>query len=195
MPQYIAPHPGIEVSGTPFALVIEALGTHGAVAKKVLSTLGVPEIAEGGWYPLQLFLDLLKGVAQASGDHTLLAIGKMIVERAVWPAMPSTIEASLAMVDVAYHMNNRLDGEIMVDPETGVMKEGIGHYRCYPQGDREVVMVCDSPYPSELDRGILLGTARRAAPRALKLRVDVTLDESRPSRKHGADSCTYRITW
>lgn len=194
MAQYVSPHPGLEGSGTAFASVAAALGAHGDIGKKVLSTLGVPELVAGEWYPLQMLLDLLKGVARASGDHTLLAIGKALVDHAVWPAMPPTMVDALQVIDVAYHMNHRWDGEVMFDPATGVMREGIGHYRCHPE-KHQIIMVCDTPYPSELDRGILLGTARRAASRGVRPRVDVVLDESRPSRKRGADSCTYRVTW
>ncbi|WP_437529599.1 hypothetical protein WME79_48065 [Sorangium sp. So ce726] len=194
MAQYVSPHPGLEGPGSAFASVTAALRTHGDLGKQVLSTLGVTDLVAGGWYPLQMLLDMLKGVARASGDHTLLAIGKAIVDHAVWPAMPPTIVDALQMIDVAYHMNHRRDGVVMFDPATGVMREGIGHYRCHPE-KHEIIMVCDTPYPSELDRGVVLGTARRAASRGVRPRVDVVLDESRPSRKRGADSCAYRVTW
>ena len=106
------------------------------------------------------------------------------------PPEIDNIEAALASIDVAYHMNHRIQGEVLFDPATGIMKEGIGHYRYQPGGDRGGVMVCETPYPSEFDRGIITGTARRWRPT-----VEVTLDESKPTRKRGADSCTYLVKW
>jgi hypothetical protein len=142
------------------------------------------------WYPLQQVLRFYSDVIPAIGENTLFAIGKHMPEAAVWPADITTIEAGLASIDVAYHLNHRVDGQVMFDPGTGAMLEGIGHYRCDLDGKRRIIMTCDTPYPSTLDRGIITGTARKWKPWA-----EVTLDASKPSRLHGGASCTFLVEW
>jgi hypothetical protein len=77
----------------------------------------------------------------------------------------------------------------MFSLETGAMLEGIGHYG-YAPGEREIISVCNTPYPCDLDRGILTAMARAYEPNCR-----VAHDDSRPCRKRGADSCTYVVTW
>jgi hypothetical protein len=55
-------------------------------------------------------------------------------------------------------------------------------------------MECKNPYPSEFDRGIITAMARKFKPRE-SLLVSVELDNAKPSRMKGADSCTYKIKW
>ena len=73
---------------------------------------------------------------------------------------------------------------------TGAMREGIGHYAFRRDGPRSGVMVCNTPYPSDFDRGIVAGVARKFRPNAT-----VVIDETKPSRKRGAHSCSYIIAW
>ena len=44
----------------------------------------------------------------------------------------SSHSASLASLDVAFHMNHRKRGRAMYDPTTRAMREGIGHYHALP---------------------------------------------------------------
>ena len=85
----------------------------------------------------------------------------------------------MASIDVAYHMNHR-GGDI-------------GSYRFESTGPKSGKMICRNPYPSDLDQGIVYAVARRFAPKgAFPL---VKLDETAPSRKRGADACTFLIAW
>jgi hypothetical protein len=70
------------------------------------------------------------------------------------------------------------------------MREGIGHYAFHRDGTRSGVMVCNTPYPSDFDRGIVTGVARR-----FRAHATVVMDESQPSRKRGGESCTYLVAW
>lgn len=93
--------------------------------------------------------------------------------------------------DVAYHMNHRRNGQLMFNPATGVMLEGIGHYGYKREpGERKIISVCDNPYPCKLDHGILTTVARR-----FQLRALVTHDDTKPCRAKGGNDCTYVVTW
>jgi hypothetical protein len=48
-------------------------------------------------------------------------IGKSIPENAQFPPEINSIEAGLQAIDVAYHMNHRIDGKPLFDPKTGKM--------------------------------------------------------------------------
>jgi hypothetical protein len=190
MAQYIAFRQGIEVSGQSMLSVLDAMGAYADVARKLLAQHGVRKVLPDAWYPQQPYLNAYRAVATEVGERTLLAIGKKVPEHALWPPEIQTIEDALRSVDVAYHMNHRLLGQPMFDPATGSMLEGIGHYKVDHVGKRRLVMTCETPYPSEFDRGIILGAGRKFEPS-----VEVELDQSQPTRLRGADHCTYVVTW
>lgn len=190
MAQYIAFRSDIELLGQSALSAFAAMGPYAALAHEILAMVGVGEVTATCWIPQQPYLDAYKAIADRVGVHTLVAIGKKVPEFAVWPPEIDDIESGLRSIDVAYHMNHRRSGEVMFDPATGEMLDGIGHYGVEHVGKRRIVMVCDTPYPSEFDRGIILGVGRRFEPT-----VEVEVDPSRPSRSQGADACTYLVTW
>ena len=124
----------------------------------------------------------------------LFLIGKAVVENADTPNV-SSLKESLNMFDMGYHMNHRLDGKIMFDPATGRMLEGIGHYKLthFDAKKKEAVLVCNTPYPSKFDEGVITQVVRTFKPGPS--RDSVTLDPTKPTRTKGADSCTYNISW
>jgi hypothetical protein len=117
-------------------------------------------------------------------------MGKKVPDLAGIPPAITSIEEALAGIDAAYHASHRDAEGPLLDPATGALREGIGHYAFRRTGPRSGVMVCHTPYPSDFDRGIVAGVAR-------KFRADATvvLDKSKPTRKRGADSCSYLIAW
>jgi hypothetical protein len=190
MAQYVAFRSGVEVLGQSMHSFFQAAKVHSSVARRILVKNGIPRVLPEEWYSQQRWLDVLREIAASIGEHTLYAIGKKVPESAVWPQAITSIEAGLASIDVAYHLNHRVEGEILFNAETGAMKEGIGHYQCHPDGDRRILMVCHTPYPSVFDRGIITGVARKFKPT-----VEVIKDEAQPSRAQGADACTFVVKW
>jgi hypothetical protein len=189
--RYLSFSPGVELIGQSVVSFLAATELQTAVMSRILVKSGFPHrVVPTEWYPGQKWLDALRLITESIGDSTLFSIGKRVPESAVWPEEIRTIEAGLASIDVAYHMNHRMDGERMFNVVTGAMKEGIGHYHHKPAGNRRAVMVCTDPYPSEMDRGIISTIARRFQPTA-----EVVLDDTQPSRKRGGESCTYIVTW
>jgi hypothetical protein len=98
---------------------------------------------------------------------------------APFPPGIDSIETALTALNEAYQMNHR-GGDI-------------GSYESEVVGPHHIKVVCRNPYPSDFDYGLLYGLVRRFRPAGVAFRVIV--DEQAPSRKKGADSCTYHIYW
>src|SRR5262249_30892165 len=82
------------------------------------------------------------------------------------------------------------NGAPMLDVATGRMVEGIGHYGYKRDGERRIRSRCDTPYPCELDQGIVTGMVGRIDPKAR-----VRHDEDTGCRKQGGAACVYFVEW
>jgi hypothetical protein len=193
MAQYIAFNPEVEVNGATVLSFVESMENGRDTRMGILNKHGInPE--PGQWYPQQAWLDAFREVEENIGETNLFMIGKAIVDHAEFPFMEG-LEQALSAIDVAYHMNHRLHGEIMYNPDTEEMTPGIGHYelRRFDSDSRIAVMVCNNPYPSRFDEGIIAQVARRFKP-AFK-NPHVERDDLAESRSRGGESCTYVIQW
>lgn len=181
---------GLEVySGTLFS-VLKATVAQVVLAERASAAHLGSQLDDNAWYSVTAYLNLFFELEKVIGINTIFAMGKKIPEIAMWPPDITNIAEALASIDTAYHMNHRLNGRPMVDLATGTMLEGIGHYHFRLDGRRRAVMVCDNPYPSAFDHGIITGTARKFRPNA-----EVVYDEQQPSRRHLGESCTFIVTW
>jgi hypothetical protein len=176
MAQFKALDPKVEVNGETVLSILDGMGSFKAIGSRFLEQCGIREPKPGQWYRQQDWLDAFKLIAQKVGDSTLFEIGKKIPENARFPPEVDSVEKALAAIDIAYHMNHR--------------KGEIGHYSFSPAGRREGRMVCDNPYPTEFDRGIIEAMALKFAPY-----VDVEVEPGRGSRRDGGNSDSYRIAW
>ncbi len=194
MAEFIAFNPEVEVNGQTVFAFINSMKRGQAKRKEILVKHGIDPV-EGAWYPQQKWLDAFKEVAESVGDMNLFLIGVAIIENAQFPPI-NNLKEGLGSIDVAYHMNHRLNGEVMFNPENGQMLDGIGHYTLvdFNESERTAVMLCNNPYPSKFDEGIIVGVGRKFQPadsQGVKVKVDV--DKER--RTKGGDSCTYLISW
>lgn len=182
MAQFVSFQKGVEVSGEAVLAVVNALDAGKATRMKILEKHGIADPHPGGWYSQQLWLDAFREISEIFGVHTLFAIGEAIPENAVFPPEVDGLKKSLASIDLAYHLNHR-GGEI-------------GHYSLveFDEAKRSAVMVCNNPYPSEFDRGIITTMTRKFVPQNSMI-YDVQLDPSKETRLRGGNSCTYLITW
>jgi hypothetical protein len=55
---------------------------------------------------------------------------------------------------------------------------------------RRFELICENPYPCDLDRGIVEAMARRFEPAAM-----VFHDTKSLCRKAGGESCTFHVEW
>jgi len=132
--------------------------------------------------------------ATSLGSNTLYSIGLKIPENANFPPQIDSIEKALGAIDMAFHMNHRINGKVLFDPQTGTIHEGIGHYTFAKVSEKEAKMTCLNSYPCDFDRGIIEGMAKKFKP-AGSLFVQVQHNDAAPCRKKGAESCEYKIKW
>ena len=194
MALYKALNPDVMVNGQTVLAIANGMGVMRRMGLDILAQNRIVDPRPEGWYPQQDWLDAFRQIAERVGPHTLHAIGKSIPENAEFPPHIDDIHKALASIDVAYHMNHSLYGEPLFDPASGQLREGIGHYHYRRLGDREAELVCDNPYPCGFDKGIIEAMGRRFKPEDAFF-VSVAHDTTQGCREHGAESCTYRVTW
>lgn len=181
MAEYKSFSEGVEVNGQTILSLATALSTGKEIRLEILKKHGI-DPAPDKWYPQQAWLNAFKEISTVIGDHTLFMIGKSIPDNAKFPPEINNIEMALNAIDQAYHMNHR-GGEI-------------GHYKIidFDTINKSAIMVCNNPYPSEFDRGIISAMVRKFKPQD-SLKTDVSLDTKKETRKRGGESCTYKINW
>jgi len=190
--------PGTEVYGANVQLILDAFGHFKSVASKILLQHGMGKRGADGlvafdpeaWYPLDANISAMNEIG-ARGDAVLYQAGKLIPTHFPFPPQVKDVASALKLLDVAYHMNHRLNGEVMFNQATGKMIDGIGHYR-FEAGAHagEGTLFCDNPYPCGLDRGLAIGVGNRFAGR-----VTVEHAPRTGCRARGDASCTYHVTW
>jgi len=192
--QFKVINPKVEVSGKSILGMVDGLP---AVKERILQILidnNIENPQKDKWYPQQNWLDAFKTIVEVFGPNTLYVVGNKISENTKWPREFDSIEKALASIDIAFHMSHRIDDKILYDPETGTMKEGIGHYRFEKIDDKEVKMICNNSYPCDFDRGIITNTARIFVPKNSKF-LRVEHDNSGLCRNNGDNQCNYIVKW
>jgi hypothetical protein len=194
MAQFVAIDKNAEVNGETVYAIVDGMGHFKERALKFLRESGINNPSPGQWYYQQAWLNAFKQIAESTGIYTLFNIGKKIPENAQFPPQIDTMSKALAAIDIAYHANHRIGDKVLIDMNTGMMSEGIGHYGFEETGKRKIKMVCNNPYPCDFDRGIIEAMAYKFKPAGVRL-VRIEHDDTQPCRKKGDNSCTYNITW
>jgi hypothetical protein len=196
MMQYRAFAPDIEILGAAVMATIGGFGPLRTIVERMLCREGLVDCAVPGagidpdtWYVQQAWLDALLEIDQRFGTEILFNIGAEIPNNAVFPSLAVDVHTAVASIDLAYHLNHRRMGQIMVDTATQRMLEGIGHYGYERLGDTHILSTCMTPYPCEFDFGIVATMARRFEPRTIVEHVGTEC------RRHGAQACTYSLRW
>lgn len=175
MTKYTALDPNVEVMGAAIMSVTSGLGDK---VLPVLKEHNLDPIETEGWYPQQDWLDAFADLSEKNFMN-LVAIGMKIPDNAVMPPDIKTVHQALASINIGYGMNHR-NGEI-------------GGYHYEQTGEKSGVMVCDNPYPSDFDYGIIYRMVQKF--RDEKDGLSVRYDNDKPSRKNNGKSCTYLIEW
>ncbi len=158
------------------ATVFEATDSRG---KDTLAQCGIVNPQAGKWYSQQAWLNALYRIGQTVGAQPLIKIGAQMSETYPWPPDVTTIDQALASIDLVYQAHHH--GEV-------------GHYQFEKTGIRSGVMICQTPYSEEFDRGLIGAVNKRFKPEDAKA-VLVRHEDAKPCRKKGADSCTFTIRW
>jgi len=195
--QFKAFEPGIENSGESLGAIVAGFKKFPTVAQKYLVKYGFLKPKQGlddlditVWYPEDAFLRAFEAITNEVGVNSVYGVGRQIPDTARFPPMTGILMA-LDSIDIAYHMNHRKNGKVMFDSQTGTMLEGIGHFVSKPvANENRSIMVCETPYPCDFERGLISAVANKLDPAARTAH-----DNSAPCRKNGADSCTYIVWW
>jgi len=193
MAQFVAINENVEVNKQTVLSVVKSMEKGKDQRLAILLENGInPEEKE--WFNQQKWLNSFKIISNQLGEMNLFLIGKAIIDNAQFPPMKD-LEAGLNSIDVAYHMNHRLNNKIMFDTTNGKKMQGIGNYKVisFDNSKKEAIMVCDNPYPSKFDEGIITQIVRKFKP--MGSIESIKLDPSKETRKKGGNSCTYIITW
>jgi hypothetical protein len=161
--------PGVEVFGANVGAFVDAFKLFPSVILKCLTKHGIGtmvgktiEIDRTRWYAQEAWLTAWEEIATSIGPRACYQIGRQVPKHAVFPPTVTDINAAMASVDVAYHMNHRKNGKPMFDLATGQKVKGIGTYGFEPaRGERRIKSVCENPYPCDFDRGLLTEVAVR----------------------------------
>jgi hypothetical protein len=189
---YEARDPSIEVHGESVLVVLAGMKAAAWLAEQILRDNGIDDPQPDGWYPRQAWISAFHTIGEKVGPLTLRRIGMSVFGDQDWPPEIDDVHAALGSIDIPYHMEHRRNGEMFFDPETGTMREGIGHYAYTGTGETTGTMACDDPYPCEFDAGIIEATVRRFGSATATAQVSHVGDAC---RKTGDDTCTYAISW
>lgn len=174
MAEYIAFDEHVEVNGQ---TILSTLAGVGEAVRPILDRYGLSSLQPEEWYPQQAWLNVLKDIHDGNFLN-LVGIGMAIPENAKFPTEIDSIDSALKLLDTAYHMNHR-NGEI-------------GHYHYQPVSEGAIDVICDNPYPSDFDYGIIYGLVKRFRPEGTEFKV---VREPSPCRKKGDDICIYHVLW
>lgn len=193
MAQFQAINSKVEVNGQTVLSIVIGLDTMKTMGLKILKENGIDNPTPEGWYSQQSWLNAFKQISEKIGKHTLIQIGKSIPENAKFPPEIDDIHKGLSAIDIAFHMNHRLNGNILFNPANGQMTEGIGHYHYKKVNEKMAEITCDNSYPCDFDKGIIEAMAKKFKPSGSM--ITIGHDESKGCRKKGGDICIYTISW
>jgi hypothetical protein len=190
---------GIEVSGRSVDGFMKGFAAFRALASKYLLREGVGQadregfvaVSPDGWYPLPGYLRAFRAISLEVSDSIVEALGRAVMQNVYWPPEANTLDGMVRHIDAGYHMHHRRNGQPLFDARTGVMYEGIGHYRGQRLAPNLFEVRCENPYPCAFDRGLLDGALRRLG--RARGSYDILHDSAAPCRARGGESCTLRI--
>jgi hypothetical protein len=171
----------MEVSGQAVMSIVQGMDVVQARALRMLADNGISPLKPDAWYALPAVLASFQRIFEQIGPVTVRAIGRKIPDSAPFPQDIDSLEKALCSLDAAYRMNHRGPGPI-------------GAYRCESgPAPRSARVVSDTPYPCDMDMGLVEAMADRFRPTdALWMRL-----EHAPGacRKRGDAACTYHLSW
>jgi hypothetical protein len=147
-------------------------------------------VDRNAWYPLDKWLAAHEDIANSVGPRASFQIGQEIPKVLALPPGVTDPHGALGSLNVGYHMSHRKNGRVLFDASSGATLPGIGDYTYTHEGKGKGSMICDNPYPCDLDRGLCQGLVQRFTPNAR-----VVHENRGPCRKVGGTACTFSIAW
>jgi hypothetical protein len=170
--------PGTKVLGATIKNTVESLELYKDVGYKLLAKAGISDLKEDEWYDQQMYCDFLDMLKQKVGPSTLFIAGRNIGMNAPLPPVLNSPAMVLAGFDQVYKSSHK-----------GVPANQGWVYSA--TGENKATMICNSPYPDDLSRGVCDGFVRRFKTGALFVKID----EAKPRIDNGGKTTTFLIQW
>lgn len=175
MAHFVAYYPDVIVQGAWILAYFSAFNDSiGPLAARV----GLINVQPDEWYPQQPFLDALK-LACGIDAPSLFQYGLRAGDRIRFDEEPHSVVAALSLLESRHQWHHRNDDR--------------SHWRVTVDSYHLITCVSSTPYPSDFERGLMTALVMRF--RSIAGTCRIWHDRNEPSRKDGADSCTYRILW
>lgn len=176
---YVAGTPEAEVLGASMIAFTQNLAAD--MMQPILEKFNMTDIDPDGWYPHQVWMDILKTIEDTQGAATqqiFVAFGKQVVQTAAMPPVIQSIPDALNALHAIHHANLRNI------PET----EGYAVEQIKPN---HFIVYENTPNPSDAIYGFLWGMAARfKKPR--ELFVVRRIDNPKPDEIPGT---AFEIKW
>lgn len=169
-------HPDATVNAAVVRALLAAMGPFRGRGETILRACGIGEVDEEEWVPLHAYVRAVRTIRERMGPNTVFQIGRQIARHVQLPGGTPGFEKVLALVGISFDMNHR-----------GVPQ---GAVTFQLENPRTATLVSASPYPCELDRGVISGFFQLLpdAPAT----VEAVRDE--PCKSRGGRTCTFRVT-
>ncbi|MDY7229356.1 hypothetical protein [Hyalangium rubrum] len=187
-----------QVLGANLQNIMGGFGSFTLIASKFLLEEGIGTADEmmmvqfkpDGWYPLDRFLRVFDRIHAEFGNFTLRQVGVHVPKNAVFPPQVTDLLSAFKTMDMGYYMNHGYKGQPLFNPDTGEMKEGIGHYKpTVGAVANRITVESTTSYPCPFEEGMVTALAQRFKPTAI-----VTHDKSNCRSRNGS-SCVYSVSW
>jgi hypothetical protein len=166
--------PDATVRGGVILSALAAMGPFRRRAQQALADHGIGGAVDvEGWYPLGAYLDALETIRERMGPNTLFQVGRQVPRHVPLPAGLDTFAAVLSSFGTAYGASHR-----------GVPHDVITHELL---SDRSGRITSATPYPCDLDRGVIVGVFQHL------LGVRVAIEEDGECGKPGGGCCAYLV--
>ncbi len=176
------PYEGLNMSGASISSALEGLGVFKAKALVMLKEHGIDNFQSDKSYSLFGWINTVHAIGREVGSFTLNNVGRKIPDKAIWPSEIKDIHAAEASINVAYKMN--ITGE---NP-----KADVGSYHYVKLSENSCRLICDNPFPCDLDQGIIEGIANKFQ---LPGQIVKVVHEEGSCRKSQGKSCSYLVSW
>lgn len=189
MTKFVASNPKVQVHLNVVNAIVNSMENGKETRLEILKENNIDVFHSDSWIFQQDVLNAYKGIATRLGIMNLFVIGKAIIDNVKFPPIEN-LEKGLKSIDIAYHLSHRLDGKVMFDNISGKITNGIiGNYSLtiFDENKRIAEMLCDTPYPSEFERGIITQVLRKFKPIGARENVETHINSD--------ESCTYKISW
>lgn len=193
---FISLQPNIEISNNSVWLFLNSIARGREQRTHLLQKYNFPLTNDANtWHDQQKWLNCFKEIHETFGDMHVFLLGISFTKKHNYPREIG-IKKALELMNIIYHAHHKKNGKIMYNRHTKVLLDGIGSYdlELFDEENRKAILTSYTPYPNKFEEGILHGILSHFKPDVHQPH-SITIDETRPTRAKGGNSCTYLISW